>query len=131
MRNGSRGFSLIEILVALAIVAILGSIAFPSYQSYIRKGHRADEQNYLMTLAQQNQQYFIDNRDYTTSVTALAAVPASVSPYYGTPVITVTASPPSFSITATPIGSQAADSCGALTINSAGTKSSASGSGCW
>ena len=134
MRNASRGFTLIELMIVVAIVAILAAVAVPSYNNYTRRAHRSDAQNYLMSLAQANAQYFIDNRDYASSVTALNnPVPTSVAPYYGTPVVTVNAGPPpSFSIKATPIGGQASDSCGWLQIDSAGTKSSQSGSSdCW
>ncbi len=136
MRNASRGFTLIELMIAVVVVAILTAIAVPSYTSYTRKAHRADAQNYLMTLAQANAQYFIDNRGYATDPTALNnPVPSSVSPYYAlqnTPPITVTASPPGFSIRITPTGGQAADTCGWLQIDNAGAKTSQSGStSCW
>ncbi len=132
MRHSFRGFTLVELMIVVVIVAILAAVAVPSYTNYTRRAHRSDAQNYLMSLAQANAQYFIDNRDYAGDVATLnSPVPASVVPYYGTPVITPsTTPPPSFTIKVTPIGSQAADSCGWLQIDSAGTKS-AQGSDCW
>ena len=72
-------------------------------------------------------------RAYASSVSALnASVPASVTSHYGTPSFTVsTGTPPSFSISFTPTGAQANDACGTLTIDSAGSKTSSSGSNCW
>jgi type IV pilus assembly protein PilE len=132
---GSRcgGFTLIELMIAAAIVAILAGVAWPSYQEYVRRGNRTEAQSVLMDLAQKEQQYFLDARSYATTLTALnATVPASVSSNYAAPVFTVSAgTPPSFSISMTPSGNQANDSCGTLTIDSAGNKTSSSGSRCW
>ncbi len=129
----SRGFTLIELMIAVVIVSVLAAIAYPSYQTYIRKGNRASAQAFLMDAAQRQQQYFLDNRSYApdlatlfgTATTALA-VPSDVSKYYGTPAVATTAGPPpTFMITATPQGTQAAGSEPTLTIDQAGTKTPA------
>ncbi|MGE5466454.1 MAG: type IV pilin protein [Ignavibacteria bacterium] len=127
------GFTLIELLVVIVIIGLLVGVAWPSYQESVRKGHRADAQAFLMDLAQQEQRYFLDARSYAPDLATLnASAPASVSAYYATPTFTVTAgTPPTFSISIAPTGGQAGDSCGTLTIDSSGNKTSSSGSNCW
>lgn len=129
----SAGFTLVELMIAVMVVGILAAVAWPSFQDSVRKGHRADAQAFLMELAQQEQRYLLDARAYANSLAALSAsVPASVASHYQSPVFTVTAgTPPTFSISITPTGSQASDSCGTLTIDQAGNKTSSSGSNCW
>jgi type IV pilus assembly protein PilE len=116
------GFTLIELLIVVAVVAILAAIAYPSYQAQIRKGHRAAAQSYLMDLAQREAQYLLDARAYAPTEAALnyATTPADVAPYYTISITAPVVAPPAFTITATPIGVQAAD--GALTIDNQGTK---------
>jgi len=120
------GFTLLELLIVIAVVAILAAIALPSYQSQIRKGHRAAAQSYLMDLAQRQGQYLLATRSYASTEAALgyATTPADVGPYYTIDPFTVPAvSPPAFTITARAIGAQLAD--GDLTIDNQGTKTPA------
>ena len=130
-RNG--GFTLIELMIVVVIIGVLAAVAYPSYQNYILKGNRASAQAFLMDAAQRQAQYFLDNRTYATDLgalfgtaTPLLAVPENVSKYYGTPVVATTAGPPpTFLITATPQGTQAANNEPVLTIDQAGTKTPA------
>lgn len=133
-----RGFTLIEMMITVALIAILAAIALPSYSSQVRKGRRADAESFMMDVVARQQQFLLDRRTYATSVTAAAAdnglgltLPSSVSAYYTVLSLDVTTGPMGFTLTLRPTGSQQADSCGDLTINQSGTKS-ASGSGtCW
>jgi len=63
-----NGFSLIELMVALAIVAILATIAIPSYREYVLRSHRRAAQTSMMDIANREQQYFAANRAARTEV---------------------------------------------------------------
>jgi type IV pilus assembly protein PilE len=121
-----RGFSLIELMIAVAIVGILVAIAVPSYQNHLRKGRRADAQAFITQVAQRQQQYLLDARTYALGGAALTELslvaPTSVSEHYA---VTVTPAaptvPPSFTVTATPTSTvQQPD--GTLTLTNTGAK---------
>jgi len=118
-----QGFTLIEVLIVLGIVAVLAAIAFPAYTNQVRKGHRADAQAFLMDVANREQQYLLDARSYSVGSTAIATlnmtVPDTVANFY-TVGVAAGATTPSFLITATPKGSQVPD--GSLTLDQNGTK---------
>ena len=121
--NKTKGFTLIEVLVVLGIVAILAAIAYPMYLNQVRKGHRADAQAFLMDVANREQQYLLDARSYATGAAAIAtlnmAMPDTVANFY-TVSVAPGAATPSFVITATPKGSQVPD--GPLTLDDTGSK---------
>jgi type IV pilus assembly protein PilE len=124
------GFSLIDVLITVAIVGILAGIAYPSYQSIMRKNNRAAAESYLGDVAQRQQQYLLDQRSYAPDVSTLGVpTPASVTPYYTIAIAVSAGPPPGFTASATPTGSQAGDLSGqALTITNTGTKGP---SGAW
>lgn len=126
MKNNkySLGFTLVELMIAVAIIGILASIAIPSYVEYVKKGRRASAQSHLMEIAQREQQYLLDARTYASSLTTLGVTtPADVANYY-TIQVDVADTPPSFTITATAQGTQTSD--GNLTLDSTGLKTPAS-----
>lgn len=133
------GFSLIEVMVVVAVLGILAGIGFPSYQDYVRRGHRSSAQQLIMEIATKQGQYILDARAYTDIIgagttglnianrdgwtcTTTSAAPQCSNSYY-TLAITVdnAATPPSFTMTATAIGTQVPD--GNLTYNNTGAKS--------
>lgn len=120
----ARGFTLIEIVITVAIVGILVAIAVPSYQDQLRKGRRAEAQAFMTQIQQKEQQYLLDARTYAVGATAIAdlglATPTSVSNHYAI-AVAAGATTPSFTITATASSSaQSAD--GNLTLTHTGAK---------
>lgn len=133
------GFTLLELMVTVAIVALLATIGLNAYSSVTTKARRAAVQSHLQDLANRQEQLLLDARAYATSNTSppMPALPADVTGHY---TVTISAdnsdTPPSFLITATPVGGQATQDtrCGTLTLNEAGTKTrtgSAPLNECW
>lgn len=125
----NRGFTLIELMIAVAIVGILASIAYPSYMAQVRKSRRADAQAALMNIAARQQQMLLDTRSYATTVAGLnITLPVSVVQNYTVTITVGTATVPTFTATATPSDSQVSDTCTALSLDQSGTKLPSS---CW
>ena len=125
-RRGCIGFTLGELLVVMAIIAILTAIAYPSYMAYKVRANRAAAQSLLMDLANRQQQYFLDARSYSASLSTLGygTIPSEVSPYYtvDAPTVNNGATPPNYSLTATPKSGTMQANDGTLTLTSAGVK---------
>lgn len=126
-QHNDRGFTLIELMIVVAIVGILAMIAYPSYQNQMQKTRRSDAHAALLTDMQRAERFYTQNNTYVGAV----AAHASGEGYYNITYNAPTAS--TFTITATPVagGAQATDPCGVLTINQAGVKGSGGGANCW
>jgi type IV pilus assembly protein PilE len=123
-RTSQQGVTLIELMVAAAIVAILAALAYPSYQLQVRQSRRAAAQAFLMDVAARQQQHMVDVRSYASVLNELGmTVPPEVNGFYTIGVAAVAGPPLAFTLTATPAGAQTQDRCGALTLNQAGRKS--------
>lgn len=120
------GFTLVELMIAVAVIGILAAIAYPSYQDQVRKGRRASAQSHLMDIAQREQQYLLDARSYANSVAALSlTTPTDVSSYYTISIIVGAGASPTFTAKATPIAGSAQAADGEMTIDNTGTKTPA------
>lgn len=130
----NHGFTLLEIMIVVAIVGILAAIVLPSYQEQVRKSNRSAAQQFMLDVATKQQQILMDRRSYVAVANGnFGNKPSDSSPGVGIPqppatsgkytfAVTVvnTATPPTFTITATAVGGQAVD--GNLTLDQSGTK---------
>lgn len=127
----AKGFTLIELMIVVAVIGILAAIALPSYQFAVRRGNRGEAQAFMLDVAQREQQIYIDSRSYTAVANNAGfggvggikmSVPQHVANFYDFSVA-LGGPPPTFTITAAPKGRQVPD--GTLTMDSAGTKTPA------
>jgi type IV pilus assembly protein PilE len=138
----NQGFTLIELMIAVAIVAILTAIALPSYQSYVQKSRRADAITALSALQLAEEKWRASNLTYTTALSSppsgLGISSLSGGGYYT--IAVASASATGYTLTATPVAgtSQASDtSCPLMTIVQTGgntsyfDSASMSSSACW
>lgn len=118
------GFSLIELMVAVAVVGILAAIAIPSYGAYVVRANRTAAQAQMMDIANREQEYFTANRSYADLSTLGVTLTSEVAKYYDG-AVTVESTPiPRFTITFIPKGGQSSD--GAIALTSEGVKTPAS-----
>jgi type IV pilus assembly protein PilE len=133
-RSRVRGFTLIELMVAAAIVAILLAIAVPSYAIFMKQSRRGSAESALMDIAQREQQYLIDARAYAPDVVTLnTTIPVDVTSYYNIQICQTAAgpcnppggAPPTFAVIATPIAGSPQAGDPVLTIDNTGAKTPA------
>lgn len=122
-----QGFSLLELMVTVAIVGILVGIVYPSYVDGLTRSRRAEAMSQIIRVANLQEQYFADNRTYATDMIklGLAADPyITDNGYYSIDAVAVTAISEDFIITATATGIQAANDsyCTAFMVDNLGQK---------
>ena len=136
MKKSTLGFTLIELMITVAIVGILAAIAFPSYTAYLAKGRRADARVQLASAQQWTERFYSENFNYATDTAGNTASSAfntqafSSSPRVGdgtavyTITLTVASTSQTYTLTAAPIAGRAmaADACGSFTLNNTGRR---------
>jgi len=132
MTRTPKGFTLIELLIALASIALLASLAWPSYQSLILRSQRAQARASLLQAAHWLERAASANGSYPLT----ADVPANVLQVDGQRYkMTVISTAQSYTLSAIPLGAQAADTCGTLTLNHLGVRgvqgTSQTAAQCW
>lgn len=126
----SNGFTLIELMITVAVIGILASIAYPSYQEHVRKTRRSDAQAVMLENAQGLERFFASNNTYSgASLISDKAPKEGATQYYGI-AVGVSEDGLSYDLTATPAGAQVGDRCGNMTLSSTGAKG-ATMSDCW
>lgn len=136
MNKKNQGFTLIELLIALVIIGILSTIAYPSYLEYIQKARRSD----ALAILSQNQlileRCYSQNFSYSAACGALPSFP-QVTPegFYTINISNLTAT--TYTLTATPRGPQVRDTkCATMSVNQANVKTASDSSAtaqseCW
>lgn len=124
----NEGFSLVELMITVVIIAVLASLAYPSYQQYVVRANKAAAQEYVLEVSSLQHQFMMDNRGYTSDLTTLGSAPiARVSDNYTITIVNVlnTASPPTFTVQAVPVVGSAQAGSDTLTVNHLNQKNAA------
>ncbi|MBO1747587.1 MULTISPECIES: type IV pilin protein [Stenotrophomonas] len=131
-RRMARGFTLIELMITVAVVAILAAVAIPSYSEHVRKSRRAQAKADLVELAQQLERFHTVQNTYSGMTLPFTQSPRDGKSYY-TLSLSGAATSSAFTLQAVPGTGQDKDKCGTLTLDQAGRKTptAAKVAGCW
>lgn len=131
--HGAKGFTLVELIVAMIVMSVLSSIAVASYRSFSMDARRATAITALTDAASRQEQFFLDNKSYTTTVGGggINVDTTIEGGYYSLSIVAPSSACPiarCWAMQATPQGNQTDDNCGTLAYNSDGEKTP---DGCW
>jgi type IV pilus assembly protein PilE len=133
MKSTAAGVTLIELMIVVVILGIIAAIAIPGYRSYVVRSNRSDAKTAILAMAGQLERCFTRYNAYDD---ANCDVPiTNVNSSGGHYRVTAVRTASTFSVTATPVGTQGEDPCGSLTLTSSNVRT-ASGTGqtaatCW
>lgn len=123
-RSRSNGFTLIELMIVVAIVSILSAVAYYNYSKYAFRARRADGKNLLTAAASAEERYYTNYNKYSTTAATIGAPTTSDKGYYTLTLANgVTGDTQSYKLTAVPQAPQNKDTgCMNLTLDNTGTK---------
>lgn len=140
-KRKSRGFTLVELMVAVAVLAILTAIAYPMYQEQVRKSRRGAVKGSMLQVSQFMERYYTENMRYSVDAggnslsmsdvynASFLDDAAQVEKYYD---LTLISDATGYTIQAVPESGQDEDKCKTLTLTSTGNRTSSSGyDNCW
>lgn len=121
MNFKQKGFTLIELMIVIAVIGVLAAIALPSYQDYVERARRADAKAALLSVQLAQEKYRANNVSYGT-LAQIGVSATSADGYYTISVDAETLSGTVFQATAVPVptGAQSGDSCGTFAVNANG-----------
>ena len=123
-KSRPHGFTLIELMITVAIIAILAAIAIPNYSEYVRRGRRAEAQTQILQAAQFLERRYTTTGNYGTTLPAdLSQSPSAGTAMYAITVATNAPTNTTFTLTATPSTPMTGDKCGNFVLASTGAKS--------
>ncbi|MEZ5698030.1 MAG: type IV pilin protein [Nitrosomonas sp.] len=130
------GFTLIELMITVAILGIIAAVALPSYQNYVRDANRAAAKTIIYENAQFMEQFYTENNRYDQNLAGnLVVLPVTQSPRTGAAQYNITlqaVANATFTLQAVPVGSMAGDVCGTLTLTNTGLQGAGGGvAACW
>ncbi len=124
-----RGFTLLELMITVAIIGILVSIAYPSYLEHVASGRRADAQANLISLAQHMEREFTENGSYVGAALPYTEAPKDgVDKFYDLTIAASTAT--SYTLRARPKNGMLGDRCNDISVTNIGQKV-AGQADCW
>ena len=135
MNRMIRGFTLVELMIVIAILAITIAIGYPAYRDQVMKTRRAEGMGELLELADRMERFYANGANPTYDGATLGAADTDVYPEYTEKghyqLVIDSATTTLFQISADPVGPQDDDKCGKFTLTSAGQKSAEGGNECW
>ena len=143
-----KGFTLIELMIVVAIIGIIAAIGYPSYTESVAKSRRGNAQAEMLALSSALERYYTQNNHYSDAAAAgadtgapdatLYTIDAETAQFYTITIsetdegVADTTAAQSYEISAVPAGGMTGDRCGTMTLNSAGVRTAAAGeTDCW
>ncbi|WP_404360018.1 type IV pilin protein [Methylotuvimicrobium sp. KM1] len=137
MKKSTKGFTLIELMITVAVIGILAAIAYPSYQDSVRKSRRADAKASLLGLANAMERHFTETNSYCdaggaggantcgeatndTGTPGIYSIPAQTANFYNITINAATAA--TFTLHAAPTGTHTDPRCGTLSLTHTGVR---------